>query len=209
MDLKLFVKTGFTNLSDENLEKEGIKKWMALESNTNFPAMVPTAAVISALIKAATENFHNARNAVPFDAAFKNEKGDALIVAMNNGAMHIQLNHGNVLSVLLSSGYVEKDTQGTPVGPLPVVENMKQRTPYDAPAGTMLVMWDGVEHANGYLLEYTQDQSPMAKPTIKFVSPTEYLITNLIPGQQLFSRVAAAGTDPSLSFCEIKGKFVQ
>ena len=219
--LKLFVKTGFTALSDENLEKAGIKRWKALKDNVNYPDCDPPYTGI----KLATEEFHDARNASPYNATVKEEKRDALIEVLNKEALYIQKVHGNVLSVLLSSGYDEKDTTGTAVGDLAKVENVNLKSGVDH--GSVLVTWSPVEHAVQYIVKYFQDDyvppsgsknnppamPPMHGSTITFepktTSEAKIILTDLVVTKNLTVIIAAIGTSKNLHFSDPKSLVVQ
>jgi hypothetical protein len=101
----LRVSLAFASYSDQELNAFAIVIAVCMKNNAAFPTPPISWEALSALQVAFQNAYITAKTGGPKETALKNEARDTLIEALRRLAAYVQMNCGNVLSTLLSSGF--------------------------------------------------------------------------------------------------------
>jgi hypothetical protein len=120
----------------------------------------------------------------------KDQAREALTAKMVARGAYIQTaSKGNPAKILSAALDVVSDRR--PIGALPPPTNI--RAYLGEFPGIMLLRWDGVEDARGYLVEYSLDEEVRVFRLLASTSKTSLRLENLTVGQRLVFRLATQG----------------
>ncbi|MBL9116929.1 MAG: hypothetical protein JNJ83_18125 [Verrucomicrobiaceae bacterium] len=120
----------------------------------------------------------------------KDKAREALTAKMVTRGAYVQTaSKGNPFKIRSAGLDVVKDR--SPIGALPPPTNI--RAYLSEFPGMMLLRWDGVENARGYLVEYSLDEEVRVFRQLANTTKTSLRLDNLIVGQRLVFRLATQG----------------
>jgi hypothetical protein len=200
------IITGFTKLSDSELDVKSQQIVSKMNKNPNFSAPIPD---IDEVIEAKNA-FENALTAAAHgntnDTAFKNQTRTILEELLHRLGLFVELTANGNEAILFSSGYDLQKERET-VGVLPKPENLK--ISMGANPGSVKVTVNSLTNADSYLFEYIE--FPVTNAATWVIMPSSKAnieVTGLESGKQYAFKVAGVGANPTRVFFDVVTSFV-
>ena len=191
---------------DEELTRKANNVLTRMTNNEIFPDPIPPLSVLKINIDNYAESLIKSQNRRLEDTAKKRQNRKVLEATLNHLAEYVQLiSNGNALSIL--SGGFDINRKPALVGPLAKAEKLIVK-PGDN-VGSVKLSCNIVSHAKMYMFEYCLAPETAESVWIPVLSSKrKTMIDKLQRGKKYAFRVAAVGTDPSLSWSNVVTSYV-
>lgn len=195
------VATGFMPYAETKLLQKANQIALGLTGNPNFPNSIPDLLVLGAAINAYAAILANPTSKL--NTAAKKDARNNLVAVLNQLALYVQMNSGNDVIVMLSSGF---SLTKTPVGVLPKPENFKVKPLYN---GSVKMPLKKIEGADSYCFEYTQAPITANSIWVSVMSTkTSTIVSNLGSGSYYAFRVTGIGSNPAFVYSDVVVSYV-
>lgn len=105
------VKTGFSQLTDDDLVTHAKFIIDSMTGNTFYPSPVPNLVVMTKGYEDFVKANKAAQNGGSQKKALKNQRRNSLIVLLNSLAVYVEASYQNNFSIMLSSGFHIQKTE--------------------------------------------------------------------------------------------------
>lgn len=188
------VRLDLYGRSDANVIQFAQQHIAAMAANANFPAPTPSVPDFLTLFT----NYQNAlaaceaaKQAQKAATAYKDEQRASLFLGLSQRGDYVQTASNGNAPVILTSGFDVKATP-TPIGVLPPPLNL--RVDLNGTIGKMIVSWNAVAKARGYVLECAEvTEAPPVWKLIEVGGKPTITLNGQTVGVTYLFRVAAVG----------------
>jgi hypothetical protein len=200
------IITGFTKLSDSELDVKSQEIITKMTGNTNFTSPTPTLVELTTAEREFATSLTNAAHGNTNDTAIKNQKRKELESELHRLGLYVELTANGSEDVLFSSGF-ELQKGKSLVGVLPKPENLKVNIGVNP--GSVKINVNSIANADSYLFEYTE--APAIDSSVWVIissSKANVEITGLTSGKQYAFKVAGVGASTTQVFSDIVTSFI-
>ena len=186
------ISLSFARATDGNLVIFTDSVISKMTNNAEYPTPTPTLASVQTSLTAFQDALAEAKDGGPSKTAAKNAAREVLMTKLRNLTLYVQMECGDDLAVLLTSGFEATKTP-TPAGILPAPQ---QVTLTQGPlSGTLDLRGRPVSNAGAYEAQKTtRIDNPGSWESVDQMTAARMQIEGLTPGKTYWARIRAIGS---------------